>query len=97
MDPAVDLEWVIRLGHDLQDAGCSQEVRRLGRTLLAGATRWPPGIRPSEQRARWAVNNLIKRIKRVAFGFSRFRNYQIRTLLFVGRPNWSLLATTTPR
>lgn len=42
-------------------------------------------------------NNLIKRVKRVAFGFSRFRNYRIRTLLYAGRPNWALLATITPR
>ncbi len=44
-----------------------------------------------------AANNLIKRIKRVAFGFSRFGNYRIRTLLYAGRPNWSLLSTITPR
>ena len=43
------------------------------------------------------VNNLIKRVKRVAFGFSRFRNYRIRTLLYAGRPTWALLATITPR
>ena len=73
-------------------------MRRLGRTLL----------RRRHQIAAWhqaqvsngpteAANNLIKRIKRVAFGFSRFRNYRIRTLLYAGRPNWSLLATITPR
>ena len=73
-------------------------MRRLGRTLI----RW------RDQIAAWhraqvsngpteAVNNLIKRIKRMAFGFSRFRNYRIRTLLYAGRPNWSLLATITPR
>ena len=44
-----------------------------------------------------AANNLIKRIKRVAFGFRRFRNYRIRTLLYAGKPNWDLLATITPR
>jgi transposase len=43
------------------------------------------------------ANNLIKRIKRVAFGFTQFRNYGIRTLLYAGRPNWSLLATIEPR
>ena len=31
-----------------------------------------------------AVNNLIKRVKRVAFGFTRFRNYRIRVLLYEG-------------
>jgi transposase len=44
-----------------------------------------------------AANNLIKRVKRVAFGFHRFRNYRIRVLLYAGKPNWDLLATITPR
>jgi hypothetical protein len=34
---------------------------------------------------------LIKRVKRVAFGFTRFRNYRVRVLLYAGRPNWALL------
>jgi hypothetical protein len=42
------------------------------------------------------LNNLIKRIKRVGFGFRRFRNYRVRALLYAGRPNWDLLATITP-
>ena len=44
-----------------------------------------------------AANNLIKRIKRIGFGFTRFRNYRVRVLLYAGRPNWDLLATITPR
>ncbi len=44
-----------------------------------------------------AANNLIKRIKRIAFGLRRFRNYRIRALLYTGKPNWDLLATITPR
>jgi hypothetical protein len=43
------------------------------------------------------VNNLIKRIKRIGFRFTRFRNYRIRVLLYAGRPSWDLLATITPR
>ncbi|MGO9333668.1 MAG: hypothetical protein ACLQCU_06410 [Acidimicrobiales bacterium] len=43
------------------------------------------------------VNNLIKRVKRAAFGFTSFRNYRIRSLLYAGKPNWDLLATVTPR
>ena len=38
-----------------------------------------------------AANNLIKRVKRVAFGFTPFRNYRVRVLLYAGRPNWALL------
>jgi Transposase len=67
--------------------------RSLGRTLL----RW------KDQIAAWhraqvsngpteGANNLIKRIKRVAFGFTNFRNYRVRVLLYAGKPNWDLLA-----
>jgi hypothetical protein len=97
-DPDLALEFVERLGHDLQDESCPVEVRSLGRTLI----RW------REQIAAWhrahvsngpteAVNNLIKRVKRVAFGFTRWRNYRIRVLLYAGAPNWDLLAILTPR
>ena len=97
-DPALAVEHVVRLGRDLQDTSNPPEVRSLGRTLI----RW------KDQIAAWhqahvtngpteAVNNLIKRVKRVAFGFTRFRNYRIRTLLYAGKPNWDLLATITPR
>ena len=97
-DPDLAVEFVERLGRDLQDKSCPVEVRSLGRTLI----RW------KDQIAAWhhahvtngpteAANNLIKRIKRVAFGFTRFRNYRIRVLLYAGKPNWDLLATITPR
>ena len=43
-----------------------------------------------------AINNLVKRVKRVAFGIVNFRNYRIRALLYAGRPNWDLLDTLTP-
>ena len=33
-DPVLALDWITRLGHDLQDADCPHEVRRVGRTLL---------------------------------------------------------------
>jgi transposase len=95
---AVALEFVDRLGIDLQHESCPPEIRQLGRTIR----RW------KHQIAAWhqahlsngpteAANNLIKRIKRVGFGFTRFRNYRIRVLLYAGRPNWDLLPTITPR
>lgn len=97
-DAALAEEFVERLGRDLQDRSCPIEVRSLGRTLV----RW------RDQIAAWhrahvtngpteAANNLIKRIKRVAFGFTNFRNYRVRVLLYAGKPNWDLLATITPR
>jgi transposase len=97
-DPDLALQWVTQLGRDLQDKDYPIEARSLGRTLI----RW------KHQIAAWhhahvsngpteAVNNLIKRVKRAAFGFTSFRNYRIRSLLYAGKPNWDLLATITPR
>jgi len=42
------------------------------------------------------MNNLIKRVKRVAFGFTNFRNYRVRALLYAGKPDWSLLPSISP-
>jgi len=44
-----------------------------------------------------AINNLVKRVKRIGFGFRRFRNYRIWALLYAGKPNWALLDTLTPQ
>ena len=97
-DADVALEWVTQLGSDLKDKDYPIEARSLGRTLI----RWKHEIAawheahvsngPTE-----AVNNLMKRVKRAAFGFTSFRNYRIRSLLYAGKPNWELLATVTPR
>ena len=40
-----------------------------------------------------ALNNLIKRIKRIGFGFRNFHNYRIRALLYAGKPNWRVLGS----
>ena len=90
--------FVDRLGHDLQDVSCPPEVRQLGRTLL----RWKNQIAAWHRAhvtnaATEAANNLIKRVKRGAFGMTRFRNFRIRVLLYAGRPDWNLLPTITPR
>lgn len=98
-DPALAAEFVERLGHDLQDESCPPEINWVGRTLL----RWKDQIvawhtahvsnAPTE-----AMNNLIKRIKRVSgFGFRKFTYHCVRALLYAGKPNWALLATVTPR
>lgn len=79
--------------------GGQLELRALGRTLW----RWRHQILgwfwhhqisngPTE-----SVNNLLKRVKRGAFGFRNLAHYRIRALLYAGRPNWALLATITPR
>lgn len=97
-DPKLAGEFVDQLGIDLQDDTCPPEVRSLGRTIR----RWRDQIvawhralvsnGPTE-----AINNLIKRIKRIGFGFRRFAHYRIRVLLYAGKPNWDLLPTVTPR
>jgi transposase len=40
-----------------------------------------------------ALNNLIRRIKRIGFGFRNLENYRIRALLYAGRPNWRVLGS----
>jgi hypothetical protein len=97
-DEELALKWVTQLDHDLQDHDYPIEARSLGRTLI----RWRKEIAawhvahvtngPTE-----AVNNLIKRVKRAAFGFTSFRNYRIRSLLYAGKSNWDLLVGVTPR
>jgi transposase len=96
-DQMLALEWVDALVDDLTDADRPPEVRSLGRTLR----RWRLPITawhachltngPTE-----AMNNLIKRVKRVAFGFTNFRNYRVRALLYAGKPDWSLLPSISP-
>jgi transposase len=89
--------WVDEIIRDFADREMPLEVRRLGRTIK----RWRDQIvawhrshvsnGPTE-----AINNLVKRVKRVAFGMRRFRNYRLRALLYAGRPNWTLLDALTP-
>ncbi len=96
-DPVLALEFVTRTGQDLQDEDHPVEAHLLGRTLLrrrhqicawhaSGVTNGPTE----------AINNLVKRVKRVAFGIVNHRNWRIRALLYAGRPNWDLLRTITP-
>jgi transposase len=74
------------------------EIQKLGRTIHA----WFEKIvnfhlarvsnGPTE-----SLNNLIKRIKRVGFGFRNFKNYRIRALLYAGKPNWRVLGSIVVR
>ena len=96
-DVALAEEWVTAIATDFCDPEMPPEVRRLGRTI----GRW------REQIVAWhrshvtngpteAVNNLAKRIKRVAFGLTNFRHHRIRCLLYAGKPDWTLLDTIQP-
>ena len=96
-DADIGAATVAQLASDLQDPAMPTEINRLGRTIW----RWRTQI------ANWhtarvtnaateAANNLIKRVKRAAFGFTNFANYRIRALLYAGKPDWALLDTLTP-
>ncbi len=74
------------------------EIRRLGKTIrtwfaklcnfhLARITNGPTE----------SLNNLIKRIKRIGFGFRNFENYRVRALLYAGKPNWRVLGSIVVR
>lgn len=91
-----------RILEDLKDhclkRAMPPEVRKLGRTIrtwfdkicnhhLARVTNGPTE----------SLNNLIKRIKRIGFGFRNFENYRIRALLYAGRPNWRVLGSIVVR
>jgi transposase len=98
----VDPDQARQLLEDLQ-AHCLKramppEVQKLGRTIrkwfdklcnfhLARVTNGPTE----------SLNNLIKRIKRIGFGFRNFENYRIRALLYAGKPNWRVLGSIVVR
>jgi hypothetical protein len=87
-------EFVDRLTELLRDESMPDELRSLGRTIA----RWRDQI-VAWHRAR--VSNgpteALNLVKWDAFGITNFRNHRIRALLYAGKPDWGLLATTTPR
>ena len=74
------------------------EIQKVGRTLrtwfdkIANFHLARVSNGPTE-----SLNNLIKRIKRVGFGFRNFENYRIRALLYAGKPNWRVLGSIVVR
>lgn len=80
------------LAIDLQDKDHPIEVRTLA-CWFEEITNWH---RTSATNGPTEADNLIKRIKRVGFGFRPLAHYRIRVLLYARRPNWGLLATLTP-
>jgi transposase len=96
-DTEVGAATVTQLADDLQDPGLPPEINRLGRTLWRWRTQisnWHAARVTNA--ATEAANNLIKRVKRAAFGFTNFANYRIRALLYADKPDWTLLDTLTP-
>ena len=84
-------------GHCLRRA-MPPEIQKLGRTIrtwfdkIANYQLARVSNGPTE-----ALNNLIKRIKRIGFGFRNFENYRIRALLYAGKPNWRVLGSIVVR
>lgn len=96
-DPELAAQWVDELVRDMSDKDRPPKVRSLAKALK----RWKHEIvvwhrhqktnGPTE-----GVNNLVKRVKRGAFGFRTFQHYRVRSLLYAGRPDWDRLATVNP-
>jgi transposase len=98
LDPDEGAQMLRELEQHCRRRTMPPEIQRLGRTLRA----WFDKIAnfhlarvsngPTE-----ALNNLIKRIKRIGFGFRNFENYRIRALLYAGKPNWRVLGSIVVR
>lgn len=97
-DPDLAAEFIDEPIDNMADESMPVEVRSLAATLrrwrdkiLARHTALVTNGRTED------MNNPIKRIKRVGFGFRRFDHHRIRALLYAGRPNWAPLDSITPR
>jgi transposase len=97
-DPDTARQLLEELKGHCQKRAMPPEIQKLGRTIETWfdklcnyhLARMSNG--PTE-----ALNNLIKRIKRIGFGFRNFENYRIRALLYAGKPNWRVLGSIVVR
>jgi transposase len=97
-----DAEAAADLLRDIIDQGLKKssppEVRTLARTLrnwFDAIVAWHEARvsnGPTE-----GMNNLLKRVKRVAFGFTNFQNFRIRALLYAGKPNLRVIDSIVVR
>ncbi|HXN63505.1 MAG TPA: transposase [Acidimicrobiales bacterium] len=98
LDPDEARRMLTELQSHCLKRAMTPEIQKLGRTIRT----WFDKIanfhlaRVSNGPTK-ALNNLIKRIKRIAFGFRNFENYRIRALLYAGRPNWRVLGSIVVR
>lgn len=75
-----------------------KELRRFGATIHRWFEKiWNYHLARISNGPTEALNNLIKRVKRVGYGFRNFRNYRVRALLYAGKPNWRLLGSIVVR
>ena len=96
-DAEVALEWVTQLGHHSRTPTIRSRhaLSDNAAALEAPDRRLAP--RPCLKRNHRGGQQSHQAGQRAAFGFTSFRNYRIRSLLYAGKPNWDLLATVTPR
>jgi hypothetical protein len=73
-DPDLTLDWVTQLSRDSKIASTRSKPARSGEPSSPGATRSPSGHAHVSKGPTEAADNLIKRVKRAAFGFREFRN-----------------------
>jgi transposase len=97
-----DLDEARRMLEELTDhclkRAMPPEIQRLGRTIRQWFDKiWNYHLAKMTNGPTEALNNLIKRIKRVGFGFRNFENYRIRALLYAGKPNWRVLGSIVVR
>ncbi len=84
-------------GADFRTRTTRARPLRLDGRLSVGNGGSPSGTRAMSPTDPPKRSTTDQRMKQAAFGFTRFRNYHIRSLLYAGMPNWDLLATVTPR
>ncbi len=74
------------------------EVQKLGSTISRWFDKiWNFHLAKVTHGPTETLNNLIKRIKRVGFGFRNFENNRVRALLYAGKPNWRVLGSIVVR
>lgn len=84
--------FVAQLGVDFQDDSARRRSNGSDARSCDGSTRSLRGTGAGTRTGRpKRSTNLVKRVKRVAFGMTNRVNYRTRALLYAGRPNWSLL------
>lgn len=85
---------LVELVQHCRRSSMPKELRRLGGTMKRWFEKiWNYHLARVSNGPTEALNNLIKRVKRVGYGFRNFQNYRVRVLLYAGKPNWRILGS----
>lgn len=97
-NPNIARDMLTELVEHCRRPAMPKEIRRLGATIHRWFEKiWNYHLARVSNGPTEALNNLIKRVKRVGYGFRNFRNYRVRALLYAGKPNWRLLGSIVVR